>query len=374
MVLLMLGSQGMAGSSPGRSRLGWQCWDGGEVPAQLWGWWHQECLCPGVWHCWGLSWCLSQGCASHRLTPLGCYLQLHLEGLQRHSGVCGEGEGIVFTLGLSGGAGVAPAQLPTKPVGKTSPEWDQLHDHRDQHLRGRLWGWEYGSCASLVAPALPSLLPPTRGSLGMCHRAGTGLRPWDGTWGCIPGMELHPWQPWLSLGSCGGSVSPVQSRAQCPPPLPVLPSLASGTCLPQARCAWPRRGLWCLAQELELGRHFSLTSTPPPATGSAEAEPLSPGGAPEPWWSLSALLPAGLLPSKPILFSGRIQAELGFFGSCLWPGTQGCITAQACPVSNCDLPTSIFPFQPRNRQISAAGQRFSFSLLALEGRFLVLGI
>uniref|UniRef100_A0A803WD11 Microtubule-associated protein n=1 Tax=Ficedula albicollis TaxID=59894 RepID=A0A803WD11_FICAL len=45
------------------------------------------------------------------------------------------------------------------------------------------------------------------------------------TWSCIPALELHPCsgaaslQPCLPRGSCGGSVSPVQSRAWCPPPV-----------------------------------------------------------------------------------------------------------------------------------------------------------
>lgn len=65
----------------------------------------------------------SHGAVLH--TPVGCYLHLHLGGLQSHSGVCGEGAGIVFTLGVSGGAAgvpeVAPAQL--------------LHHHREKKPR-----------------------------------------------------------------------------------------------------------------------------------------------------------------------------------------------------------------------------------------------
>lgn len=105
-------------------------------------------------------------------------------------------------------------------------------------------------------------------------------------WGCIPGLGLHSWQPWLSLGSCGGSVSPVQGRARCPLPVLdmqlLLPSLASGTCLPKAGCAWPGRGLWCLAWELELGMIFlSAPSLLLPL--ALQAESRSPGGVCEPW-------------------------------------------------------------------------------------------
>lgn len=133
-------------------------------------------------------------------------------------------------------------------------------------------------------------------------------------WGCIPGLGLHSWQRWLSLGSCGGSVSPVQGRARCPLPVLgmqlLLPSLASGTCLPKAGCAWPKRGL---ARELELGRIF--LSAPslllPLALQKLSLRALEESLSPD---ASQRCLPACLLPSEfPVVCRGRSQAELAFW-------------------------------------------------------------
>ncbi|KAI1230402.1 Microtubule-associated protein tau, partial [Lamprotornis superbus] len=129
-------------------------------------------------------------------------------------------------------------------------------------------------------------------------------------------------KPWLSPGAVGES-EPCAEQSCCPLPVLdtqlLLPSPASGTCLPKASCGWPRMGLWGLARELELGRHFPLSSSPPP----------------------SLALQNLALPSSrfPVLFSGRIQAELAF-GWCLWPGTQGCVTTQPRAIT-CPPPSSL---------------------------------